>query len=655
MYGLGVNTVGDLLAYSQRQLVNAPGLGAKTRKEVQQRLKQWRELLATPVDGPLTPKGRKAAGAELKELSDAESALADALVGAGSSAGVPERALRSVSLDTLATVFVPELKKDESNRNECEMVRLLLRLPDGSGVLPDMPVWPKQKDVADELGLTAGRIPQMLKSQRTRWKKHPAVQALRAEILELLHGLGRVASAAEIADTLAVRRGTELPAREQRRALALAALRAVVEVEQLVPDEAEFRHAPNRDADDDGIAAGLLALEVRDDDAPDTASAPGLLDYVQRLGKVADRLAKLETLPTAATVLTELGAVAPPSTTVEWDDRRLVELAAAASRTAAATPRLEIYPRKLDFVRALRLTQAGLVRPIPGVPQARQPGVTAAEIHDRVRARFPELLYGPRGEHALPTGGPLTHALREAGFDLELATREDTGTLRYVARGSGSDSSLRGSLRLREATGMSAPNRYVDDPQLAAAVEAEERLTVSARRDGFRVLTARIALAVAAVGELTGSRFGSEPVSVTDLFVQAMRDQLDPDRPPTWDTILKADAAPAGSRGALKFAEYALTAWGVVEPLLAERLSSGDTKAPLLLTDAVVFARYDAMGSLERLADLSRQGGRGLWLVCPQNDPARPPRLGSTRGAVPGRVGRVGCPAGRVGAERASC
>ncbi|MFK4183605.1 BREX system serine/threonine kinase PglW [Streptomyces sparsogenes] len=635
VYGLRVNDVGGLLDYSRHQLVNAPGLGAKTRKEVLRRIKEWRQRLAEQPATPLTPEGRKAAK---DELSAAEAALANAMAESGAAEGLPERALRRVSLDTLATIFVPELKKDGANRNECEMVRLLLRIPDDRGELPDIGVWPKQKDVASALGLSAGRIPQMLKTQRTRWKRHPAVQVLRTEILELLRNLGRVASAAEIADALALRRGTELPEREQRRALALAAVRAVVEVEQLVPDEAEFQHAPNRNAADEGMGAGLLALEVGPDDAPETPSGPGLLNYAQKLGRVADRLAKLDTLPTATTVLAELGAVPPPSTTVEWDERRIVEIAAAASRHAAATPRLEIYPRNLPLVRALRLTQAGLVPLIPGLPDERQPGLTPKDIHERVRSRFPELLNERRG-HALPTGGPLTRALRDAGFDLELKTREGHGTLRYIPRQPDGDSSYLSSDAARQATGTLTAHRYSDDPQLADAAVAEERLLASARRDGFRALTVRTVVAGQAVRELASDRFGAEVVSVTDLFLRALHEQVDPRPKPTWETILRADGAEPGSKAAMRFAEYARTSWGAVEPRLRELVSGarGVAGTPVLLTDAGAFARYDAMAVLERLAEVARDGGRGLWLLCPQGDPARPPRLGAV--AVPYQAG----------------
>ncbi|MFF0299813.1 BREX system serine/threonine kinase PglW [Streptomyces sp. NPDC004562] len=641
LYGLGLTTVGELLDYSRRKLVNAPGLGAKTRNEVQQRQREWGERLREIPVSPLTAKGRAEAKEELEQLTAAESALVGQLATGESAGALSVRTLRSVSLDTLATVFVPAVNNNGSNRNKAEMVRLLLRLPDEHGVLPDIGVWPKQKDVADALGLSHGRIPQMLKDERKRWKAEPAVQALRDEIIDLLESMGRVASAVEIADALAVRRGTHLAGREQRRAMALAAVRAVVEVEQLVPQEAEFQHQPNRKATDESLGAGLLALDVRENEAPDTPTAPGLLDYATRLGKTADRLARLDTLPTAATVLAELGALTVPPGAVDWDERRMVELAAAASVNAAATPRLEIYPRDLSLVRALRLTQAGLVRWIPGVPEGRQPGLTGEDVHERVRVRFPELVV-PDGRggttHELPTGGPLTKALRDAGFELSLSMREDTGTLRYLPTRVEDASSYLTTGAWRQSTGTGTVTRYADDPQLAGAVRAEERLLASARRDGYRVLTVRQQLVRDVVRELSAERLGAQTVSVTELFLEALHGQVTPGTKPTWETLLKADAAEPGSKGAVRFAEYARTAWGSAEPRIVELLGDGGGGAgPVLLTEAGVFARYDAMGVLDRLASAARRGGRGLWLLVPQNDPSREPRLGQA--AVPYQAG----------------
>jgi len=620
LYGLGITNVGELLDYSRRKLVNAPGLGAKTRNEVQQRQREWGERLREVPVSPLTPKGRAEAKEELEQLTAAESALVGELATGAAAGALSPRTLRSVSLDTLATVFVPAVNNNGSNRNKAEMVRLLLRLPDENGVLPDIGVWPKQKDVAEGLGLSQGRIPQILKDERKRWKAEPAVQALREEIIDLLVSMGRVASAVEIADALAVRRGTHLAGREQRRAMALAAVRAVVEVEQLVPQEAEFQHQPNRKATDESLGAGLLALDVRENDGPDTPTAPGLLEYATRLGKTADRLARLDTLPTASTVLAELGALTVPPGAVEWDERRVVELAAAASVNAAATPRLEIYPRDLSLVRALRLTQAGLVRWIPGVPEGRQPGLLGEDVHERVRARFPELVVvDGRGaaSHELPTGGPLTKALRDAGFDLSLNMRDDTGTLRYLPTRVDDASSYLTTGAWRQSTRTGAVTRYVDDPQLAGAVRAEERLLASARRDGYRVLTVRQHLVRDALRELGAERLGADTLSVTELFLEALHAQVTPGTKPTWDTLLKADAAEPGSKGAVRFAEYVRTAWGAVEPRVAELLGGGRGagSGPVLLTEAGVFARYDAMGVLDRLASAARRGGRGLWLL----------------------------------------
>jgi hypothetical protein len=310
----------------------------------------------------------------------------------------------------------------------------------------------------------------------------------------------------------------------------------------------------------------------------------------------------------------------------------MVELAAAASVNAAATPRLEIYPRNLPLVRALRLTQAGLVRWIPGVPEGRQPGLTGEDVHERVRARFPELVV-PDGRggttHELPTGGPLTKALRDAGFELSLSTREDTGTLRYLPTRVDDASSYLTTGAWRHSTRTGTVTRYADDPLLAGAVRAEERLLASARRDGYRVLTVRQQLVRDAVRELGAERLGARAVSVTELFLQALRAQVTPGTKPTWETLLKADAAEPGSKGAVRFAEYARTAWGSVEPRIVELLGNG-ADGPVLLTEAGVFARYDAMGVLDRLAS-------GAPLLVPQSDPSREPRLGQV--AVPYQAG----------------
>ncbi|WP_405008643.1 BREX system serine/threonine kinase PglW [Kitasatospora purpeofusca] len=636
VHGLGLTTVQDLLDLSQRGLVNKPGLGAKTRRELQDRMKQWRLALAQQPAAPLGAEGREAADAELSEL-EAEVARLAVTSGADPST-FSTQTLRRFSLDILATLFVPELNKQGSNHNTVDTVRLLLRLPGENGELPGGHAWPRQSDFYQQVGITQGRVAQIVSEQRRRWAKHPAIEQVRAEVIELLAGLGRVASAVEIADALAVRRGTQLQDKRHRRALALAAVRVAVEIDQLKRDDKAIAHLANRDAADDVLGAGLLALEYREAvDAPDTPSAPGLLDYAARLGKVADRLARSETLPTSGTVLTELSAVAQPSGNVpEWDERRMVMLAAAASQRAAATPRLEIYPRDLSLVRALRITQAGVVRWVPELPAELQPGLTAADVHRHVRARFPELTA------ELPEGGALSKALVEAGFDLVLGVREGSRQERYIPRpmdgrttGATFMTVVPGRGSGRSSSRPATTQLYSDNPEERLQARADQQLADARERDGFRVLTVRTQVAGAAREALV-REYGVEPVSAAGFFLAALHEQVDPRPRPTWETILRADVAPAGTTARMKFGEYAVTAWGTAEARLTELVRTGD-RSPLLVTDAAVFARYDAMGVLHRLAEWARQGRRGLWLLCPQSDATAPPHFGAT--VVPYQAG----------------
>ncbi|MEV4237117.1 BREX system serine/threonine kinase PglW [Nocardia sp. NPDC049737] len=617
LYGMGVNTVGELLDTGVRGVINAPGLGARTRSEIQQRQKQWGKLLGRPEPTPLTPEGRRAAS---QELSEAESAPAD----------LSEAVLRALSLDTLVSKLVPELNNNGSNAKKIDMVTRLLQVP-GVPDVPDLGVWPTQTAVAGSLGVTPAAISRPLKEMRKQWAASEVVRAVRGEILDLLRDFGRVASAIELADALIVRRGTRLDGRDQRRALALAVLRAVVEAEQMTPDEAAFKHTATRD----GLPV-VLASDVDEENiTPETPAVNALLEYAARLGTAADRLADSETLPTAATVLERLSAIDTPPGVVEWpdlgwDEQRLVQVAVGASRNAAATPRLEIYPRSLPLVRAARLTQAGLVRTVLNVPRESQPGLLVTDVHQRIRDRFPELAAG----QGLPTESELTAALHGAGFDLVLETRAD-GVTRYLPRHAANVYSSAPAWSGRRATATTVRDgRWADDPKVAKASRAEEQLTSAANRDGFRVLTVRSALSTQAADEIT-DRFEATPVSVTKLFLSVMHDLIPVNGKPTWETILLADAAEPGSKRALRFAEYARTAWGSIEPAVLNRLSAAC--GPVLLTDTLVFARYGAMGVLHRLAEAARRGKRGLWLMCPQDDPERKPRLGGV--AVPFQAG----------------
>ena len=578
--------------------VSAPRRGG----ELQRRLREWRGRLGEQERSPLAAGERAEAAAEVA----AEVALAEAEPG---HEGPSPADLARVGLDAITARLVPARQRTGRNQTEVDAVRLVLGLPDEEGHLPALPPWPQQSQVAPLVGVTAGRIAQILIAQRKRWLADPVVASVRAELIALLADTGRVMGATELAAALLMRRGSTRDGEVLRRTVALAAVRAAVEIDPLA-EEPRFAVRRHTEKSPDGTQRDrlLLALEVSADESPDTPSAPALLDLADALGKTADRLAEQEVLPSPATVLRELTAVAGRSVGSDagLDDRRVVQLAAVASVNAAASPRLEIYPRDLDPVRALRLAQAGLV---PPAATERAAELTRRQIQERVRARFPELA-------ELPDHPQLGHLLAAAGFSLVWRAGA------YHPRpGTGSSTRLSGARR--RSTGTGVTEWTAGSPELAAALRTEQQLQSAGGIGGFRALTIRTDRYALARQEL-GSRFGVRPFNVAERFLAELRALVDARPKPTWQTVLAADAADPNSRDALKLAEFAAKAWQQLRPELRALPERG---APVLLFDAAPLARYRAMDLLDELADVARGGAGAVWLLCPMEDPGQLPRL----------------------------
>ena len=581
---LDATTVGDLLGLGSKLLFNLPGLGAKTRGELQRRVKEWRARLGEQEPSPL-PSAEPVATVEAEGDDDAAR-------------------LARVGLDTIAATLVPPLQKNGRNRAEVEAIRLLLGLPDADDTLPDLPPWPQQPAVAARVRVSAGRVAQILSKQRRRWATAPVVRSVHAELVELLAANGRVMAPMELATALLERRGSTATGVQLRQAIALAAVRAAVEIDALGEEKRLLtrRHGERL----------LVALEVSTDDPEDTPAAPALLDHAYELGEVADRLAGQEVLPSPATVLRELAAVSGRGAQagIVLDDRRTVQLAALASQRAAASPRLEIYPRDLDLVRALRLAQAGVAPPPTG---AEAPGLTPKQVRERVLARFPEL------STPVPEHPALDRLLAEAGF--QLVWRNGGYFAPHQQR-----SATRPTLIRRRTTGSTLTYVTADSPELAAALRAEERLTGAKSGGKFRALTVRLNGHASARADLV-ARFGARPFNVAAEFVKALRALVAARPKPTWEKVLAADAAEPGSRDALKLAEFTRAAWESVRPRVLAAVA-GD--GPLLLHDAAPLARYRAMEVLEAAAEAARSGTGAVWLLCPADDPGQPPRLDDT-------------------------
>lgn len=329
-----VATVGELLAVSPFRINNIAGLGEKTRREIQHRIRDWRRTLA------------------VEQLSDEDALEVDPAGRRG--------------LDAVAASLVP--KETSRNQTEVFFARLLLGLDPEHAT--DDP-WPNLTQVGEMLGVTRARISQLLEKLRTPWQRISHETGLADAVHGIVTTLGGMAEATEVARALLATQGSAAidPARTRQ---AIGVVRAVVESDLARGGDSRFaaRRMGGR---------VILALEPDDPDAP---PADATLDWVKQLAEVADRLAAQQPVPVRATALHSLRQVAVPDRVAPLGDDRLLRVAAAASKTAAIGGRGEVYPRGLDAQEAIRLTLAGI--------SAARLQLTPDLLADRVAGRFPD-------------------------------------------------------------------------------------------------------------------------------------------------------------------------------------------------------------------------------------------------------------------------
>lgn len=345
----------------------------------------------------------------------------------------------------------------------------------------------------------------------------------------------------------------------------------------------------------------LVALES----LADTSDPSGaeLADYAVRLGRRADELVVEEPLPGSTAVVRELRAVAAPEGLEPLPDTRLVALAAAMSRDAANSPRLELYPRDMGLVRALRLSQAAA-----GV--RRGTGITVDELLGRVRARFPEIRLPET-----PSYVEIEDALKQARFELEYEPEK-----RWFAPRPSESSRVSSSM-----TGTTGPLVGVEPHELAA-----RKLADSLQRGGFRALTLKGKYLPGTAAALAAKY----PVSAVDfnaLFLTEFR-ALTQERGVEWNRVLNVDAR-FGQTGELRpgLRTYLDETWKRVERGLLDRVADGRTV--LFLHDTGLLARYYDGGGRELLVRLQAAARRphesphGLWLLCPGDSHREKPQL----------------------------
>lgn len=578
-HSFGATIVDELLDLPPYKIATARGAGAVIRKELNRRHKEWSRSLRQP----------------------------------GAEQGLPAEG--QLTVDDMAGALTPLRARKGSKRSD--VVRLTLGLPNGDG-LPH--AWPTQSEVAERLGITQGPVSTHYRAAVKGWAEEPWVADVRDELVGLVSEAGRVMAVQELAAALRARHGVakeDTPQRTEARALAI--VRAAVDTEVWVGLRPDAADGPRLAVLRRGQRV-LIALESMP--GADDPSPPELADYAVALGTRADELVAREPLPGRGVVVRELRAVPAPDGLAPQADTRLVELAAEMSATAASSPRLELYPRELDLVRALRISQAGA-----GV--RRDPGITMADLLAKVRARFPALALDERLTHV-----QLEEALHKAGFPLEHDA--SVGRFRppevgpsYVV--SSASTSVSGHDRLRSAG--------LDPRDMVAS-----KLAASVERGGFLALTLR-GTRLPGAAESLAAAYPVRPAHVDREFLAAFR-ELAAERGQDWDKVRKLDGrfSETGqvSRG---LASYVAATWARVRQRLAEQ-AAGD-RVVLFLHHASLLARYfdegghDLLTGLQNAARRASEPPHGLWLLCPGESAQDAPQLDKRIVEVIGDAERV--------------
>ena len=528
-----VLTAGDLVALASRRLYAMAGVGSKTRGEI----RAAKDALARKwaAEGPVP-------------------------ITTTSSTSSDDTAADVVSIDLLMARLLPR----QTRSADVGELRILNQfLTPRSDAVPDH-LWPTQTEAAEGLKLTRARVSQVVVNARARWAKDPALTRLRADIVELIQSHGSVMTVRELAQALLTLRGSE--ATEPLRTIrALAVARAAVEAER---ERKEPRF-------DDFRRTALLV-----------ATSATAADYADVIGETADQLAKADPLLPPSRALAELEEVDPPEGITGLLPTRIVQLAAAASKTAAVSSRLEIYPRRMPAARALQLAQGALL----GAQV-----LTVNDLKSRVSGRYPDA-------ELLPDRPQLDILLAQAdlGFEWDPHAADRRGAYRPRSA----------AALLTSSSTVHTRSSWSDEvaPEQEDVQDFDRRIRYAIEHGSFLALGVEPKLLQSAVRRLT-RKYQVANESLEALLIQEMRNaatKVGAD----WNVVRKADAAgPEGGDW-----RTLLMLVGRAIPEVERRLAQADR--PLLLSYPGLLARYEQLGVLQRLQQSAgRPGGPPAVLV----------------------------------------
>jgi hypothetical protein len=304
-----------------------------------------------------------------------------------------------------------------------------------------------------------------------------------------------------------------------------------------------------------------------------------------------------EPLPSSEVVRAALADIAAgtPLATLPADQR--LALAARASTNAAASARLELYPRGMDATRALSLSLGAL----SGT------GLTPDAVRKRIAARYPEAA-------ALPDRTALDALLAPHG----LIFMADVGAGEYARPGQHANTSTV-ALPSRKPTAPGLPQRRSPDAQRAAAFQDQLDRGVAAGR--FRVVQVRADVASHATDALAVV-LKTQAISLDHALTAAVR-QTAEDLGVEWANIEHADRlGPGGPDWPLLVELVTQASNHVVDELLKRRDQT------LVLAWPGALARYGLAAALSRIVDGAERGDApAILLVVPSHADGTAPSI----------------------------
>ncbi len=445
--------------------------------------------------------------------------------------------------------------------------------------------------VAKHFGITAPNLYILLSKQRAHWAAHGLADEVVGRALDIVREHGGAVSLSLAAQSLLARVEPRAQVDALQVARAAGVLRIAAELERERSGQLHYVRLGEREP-------WLFDREV---DA----------ERLTQLGVGADALAERDPLASPAEAARKLALLVEGSALSALTPARLLELACAASKTAACSSRLEIYPRGLAPERVIALSA-----------QVLKGGVSAEEVSQRVHERYP--LSAP-----LPSRPELDSLMQGSGFEW----RE--GEQAYARPGEASRTNL--------ATQIASQSRFTTAPtgqprrQSKAALSAldfDQRLRAALEDDAFRVIGVSIDRGPDAV-RLLGKSMNVAATSFDALFLRTLVSLTESGKP-SLELVKRADAEGQGNSG---WANLQKLAQKCAERVLAELLPA---QAPLLLYQLGLVARYELSDFMIKLVEgAAQRDSRAVFLVLPCPDSGAAPRINGTLsipGLLPGQA-----------------